>query len=78
MRLIILVMIFITILLSCQTSKEYISIPLSTPPRQYYIPEIESEKDLLKAYQYTTIHIAKWQKWFNLQVGSNYFNYSNK
>ena len=39
MRLIMSVMIFTIILISCQTTKEYIHVPLSTPPKIYNIPE---------------------------------------
>lgn len=78
MRLIMSVMIFTIILISCQTTKEYIIVPLSTPPKIYNIPEMDTDQDLIRAYQQTTIKIAEWQKWYNVQVGSNYYNYKNR
>ncbi|CCG56205.1 putative protein [Brachyspira pilosicoli WesB] len=78
MRLIMLVMIFTITLISCQTTKKYINVPLTQPPSIYNIPKIDTDKDLIKAYQNATIKIAQWQSWFNVQVNSNYYNYNRR
>ena len=41
------------------------------------IKNIKTKKDLLKNYKNATIKISHWQNWYNIQVGSNYFSYSN-
>lgn len=73
----LLILILVTYLISCNTVK-YVTIPLTKPPA-FYTPNtnITTQKDLIKEYQRTLIHIKKWQYWYDIQVNTNYF-YSNK
>ena len=50
---------------------------LTPPPSIYIIENIKTKKDLLKNYKDAVIKISHWQNWYNIQVGSNYFYYSN-
>lgn len=50
---------------------------LPPPPSIYIIRDVKTKKDLLKSYKDATIKISHWQNWYNIQVGSNYFSYSN-
>mgnify|MGYP004574839391 CR=1 FL=1 len=75
-RLISYLTIFIIfILASCQTTIKYIKVPLSTPPEKYYIPQISDRRDLMKAYQESVMRISEWQLWYNINSGTNAFNY---
>lgn len=67
----------IILLISCQSQKEYITMPLTKPPTRYEIYKIENNQELLLEYRKATMKIARWQNWYNRQVGSNYFNYKN-
>lgn len=64
-------------IVSCQSQKEYITMPLTKPPARYEIYKIENNQELLLEYRKATMKIARWQNWYNRQVGSNYFNYKN-
>ncbi|WP_297285605.1 hypothetical protein [uncultured Brachyspira sp.] len=50
---------------------------LTPPPSIYIIRDVKTKKDLLKNYKDATMKISHWQNWYNIQVGSNYFSYSN-
>ena len=47
----------------------------------FFIVSCQSQKEyiqeLLLEYRKATMKIARWQNWYNRQVGSNYFNYKN-
>ena len=62
--------------LSCSSVKNNVC-DLTHPPSIYIIENIKTKKDLLKNYKDATIKISHWQNWYNIQVGSNYFYYSN-
>lgn len=74
---IIILFILVICFTSCTTTK-YITIPL-TPPPAFYTPNknIKTQKDFIKEYQNSLIHIKKWQYWYDIQINTNYF-YSNK
>ena len=67
----------IILLISCQSQKEYITMPLTKPPARYEIYTITNTQQALMEYRKATMKIARWQNWYNRQVGSNYFNYKN-
>lgn len=62
--------------LSCSSINKSVC-DLTPPPSIYIIKNIKTKKDLLKNYKNATIKISHWQNWYNIQVGSNYFSYSN-
>ena len=62
--------------LSCSSINKSVC-DLTPPPSIYIIKDINTKKDLLKNYKDATIKISHWQNWYNIQVGSNYFSYSN-
>ena len=56
---------------------EYIRIPMSTPPDIYYISDYNSMKGLELEHINSLQKILEWQLWYNLQVKSNYYQYSS-
>ncbi len=78
MRLITLAMIFMIITTACRTTKVYVTVPLTKPPEAYNIPEIQTDQDLIRAYQQATMKIARWQTWYNINVNTNHFNYNER
>lgn len=62
--------------LSCSSVSNNVC-DLIPPPSIYIIRDVKTKKDLLKSYKDATIKISHWQNWYNIQVGSNYFSYSN-
>lgn len=62
--------------LSCSSINKSVC-DLTPPPSIYIIRDVKTKKDLLKSYKDATIKISHWQNWYNIQVGSNYFSYSN-
>lgn len=72
-KLIFLILLLFT---SCTTT-QYRTIPLTQPP-EFYTPDrnIKNQRDFLKEYQNSLKHIKRWQYWYDVQVGSNYF-YTN-
>lgn len=75
-RIIIFIFTFI-LLISCAAKVKYITIPLTDPPTRYEPYIIENNKDALLEYQEAGKKIIRWQNWYNTQVGSNYYNYTN-
>lgn len=73
---IIIAIVFIFILIGCAETK-YITIPLTRPPARYEIYEITNNQQALLEYRKATMFIARWQNWYNSNVGSNYYNYKN-
>ena len=76
----ILLLLFIFLLFflaGCSTQVKYITTPMSRPPAMFIIDDIKSDKQLIKSYQKSVIKITEWQKWYNIQVGSNYFKFTN-
>lgn len=71
--LILVTTIIFVSLISCKTLSV---IPFSTPPAMYKINRIETTKDFVFEYQKSIIKISEWQAWFNIQVGSNYYNFN--
>lgn len=67
------VFIIAVLLTSCKTIQV---IPLSTPPVMYEPHQVDTVKDLSREYQESIIKIIEWQKWFNIQVSSNYYHSS--
>lgn len=68
--------ILILVLIGCAETK-YITVPLTKPPARYEINEITNNQQALLEYRKATMFIARWQNWYNSQVGSNYYNYKN-
>ena len=62
--------------LSCSSVNNNVC-DLTPPPSIYIIRDVKTKKDLLKNYKDATMKISHWQNWYNIQVGSNYFSYSN-
>lgn len=55
---------------------KYIKIPMSTPPEKYEIGEITNNQQFLLEYRKAIMFISRWQNWYDVQVGSNYYHYS--
>lgn len=73
------VLLFLFIFLAgCSTQVKYITIPMSEPPAIFIVEDIQTDKQLIKEYQKSIIKITEWQKWYNIQVGSNYFKFTNQ
>lgn len=66
----------ITILILLTSCKTLSVIPLSESPGRYEIKKIETAKDLVFEYQKAVIKISEWQKWYNIQVMTNYYNFN--
>ena len=76
----ILLLLFIFLLFflaGCSTQVKYITTPMSRPPAMFIVEDIQTDKQLIKQYQKSIIKITEWQKWYNIQVGSNYFKFTN-
>lgn len=73
-------LLFLTFLFiaGCSAQTRYITTPMSEPPTVFIIDDIKSDKQLIKSYQKSVIKITEWQKWYNIQVGSNYFKFTNQ
>lgn len=72
------VLLFLFIfLVGCSTQVKYITTPMSRPPAIFIVEDIQTDKQLIKEYQKSIIKITEWQKWYNIQVGSNYFKFTN-
>lgn len=72
------VLLFLFIfLVACAAQVKYITIPMSRPPTMFIVEDIQTDKQLIKGYQKSIIKITEWQKWYNIQVGSNYFKFTN-
>lgn len=63
-------------LMSCASPKVvYRDKKLTTPPDRYIIGTITNNKQALFEYGNALFTVARWQNWYNLNVGSNYYNY---
>lgn len=72
------VLLFLFIfLVGCAAQVKYITIPMSRPPAMFIVEDIQTDKQLIQGYQKSIIKITEWQKWYNIQVGSNYFKFTN-
>lgn len=72
----VLLLLFI-FLVGCAAQVKYITTPMSRPPAMFTLEDIQTDKQLIKEYQKSIIKITEWQKWYNIQVGSNYFKFTN-
>lgn len=72
----VLLLLFI-FLVGCAAQVKYITIPMNRPPAMFIVEYIQTDKQLIKQYQKSIIKITEWQKWYNIQVGSNYFKFTN-
>ena len=70
-------LLFLIFLAGCSTQVKYITIPMSTPPAMFIVEDIQTDKQLIQGYQKSIIKITELQKWYNIQVGSNYFKFTN-
>lgn len=70
-------LLFLVFLAGCSTQIKYITIPMSEPPAIFIVEDIQTDKQLIQGYQKSIIKITEWQKWYNIQVGSNYFKFTN-
>ena len=50
---------------------------MSTPPEKYFILDYNSKNTFELEHINALKKIAEWQGWYNIQVKSNYFNYSS-
>lgn len=73
---ILAVLLLFTTLTACSTTK-YVTIPLTTPPTRYEPYRIQNNQEALLEYRKASMTIVRWQNWYNSQVGSNYYHYSN-
>ncbi len=73
----VLLLLFI-FLAGCSTQVKYITTPMSRPPAIFIVEDIQTDKQLIQGYQKSIIKITEWQKWYNIQVGSNYFKFTNQ
>lgn len=74
----ILLIIFLFIFLVSCTTVKYAGVPLSAPPSFYYpYTNIQTKKDFFKEYQRSLIKIKEWQKWYDIQISTNYFYTNN-
>lgn len=62
---------------SSTVTTKYIRISMSTPPDIYYISDYNSIKGLELEHINSLQKILEWQLWYNVQVGSNYYQYSS-
>lgn len=69
--------LFILITIGCKSQVEYIRVPMSTPPAKYFILDYNSKNTFEIEHINALKKIAEWQSWYNIQVKSNYFNYSS-
>lgn len=72
-----LLFIIIILFLSCKTETKYIVKPLTTPPNKYYISDYKTKKELYYEYQNALMTIKEWQGWYNINAGSNFYNYKD-
>lgn len=70
------IFLFLCVLISCKTQKEYIRVPMSTPPAKYFILDYNSQNTFELEHINALQKILEWQVWYNAQVNSNYYNYS--
>lgn len=73
----LLKLLLLLIFISCQSQVKYIRVPLSTPPKKYFILDYNSKNTLELEHINSLKKILEWQSWYNIQVKSNYFNYSS-
>lgn len=73
----ILKLLLLFSLISCQSQVKYIRVPMSTPPKKYFILDYNSKNTLELEHIQSLKKILEWQSWYNIQVKSNYFNYSS-
>lgn len=78
-KLFLLLFSFLTLLIvgGCKTTVEYRTKPLSTPPLKYYISDYKTKKELYFEYQHALKTIKEWQLWYNVNTGSNFYNYKD-
>ena len=72
-----LLLVFILFFIGCAERTKYITIPLTKPPARYEPYAITNNQQALLEYRKATMRLARWQNWYNRQVGSNYYNYKN-
>lgn len=75
MKIIKLLLLFS--LISCQSQVKYIRVPMSSPPEKYFILDYNSKNSFELEHINSLKKILEWQSWYNIQVKSNYFNYSS-
>ena len=71
-----IIILSILLLISCQTQKEYVRVPMSTPPQKYFMLDYNSQNTFELEHINALKKILEWQVWYNAQVNSNYYNYS--
>lgn len=71
MRKTLLTLCLTIFIVSCAGTK-YITIT-STPPAEFEIHEIKTNRDLISEYRKSVMKVAEWQKWYNVEIGSNYY-----
>lgn len=70
----IYIILLIIVIGGCRAQTKYITVKMSSPPK-IYIPNnnITTDKQLLEEYLNQLIKITEWQKWYNIQIKSNYY-----
>ena len=77
MKRLLIFLFFILLVIGCQSQVEYVRVPMSTPPEKYFILDYNSKNTFELEHINALKKIAEWQAWYNIQVKSNYFNYSS-
>lgn len=72
----VLIIIFILLLISCKSQTKYVKVPMSTPPSKYFILDYDSQNTFELEHINALQKILEWQSWYNVQVKSNYYNYT--
>ena len=77
MKLLAIIIFVFIYLLGCAPKVKYVVKPLTKPPERYEIGIITNTQQELLEYTKAVFTIARWQNWYNSQVGTNYYHYYN-
>lgn len=77
-RLIKLFVILSFLIVACATKEKIVvkTKPLTTPPEEYKINQMNSSQDLIYEYRRAIIKISEWQTWYDINAETNHFRYS--
>jgi len=65
----LLLLLLLIINIGCATPQV-----ISTSPDAFHPQRVTTDKELIIEWQQSLIKIKEWQVWYDIQVGSNYFN----
>lgn len=77
MKLLAIIIFVFIYLLGCAPKVKYVVKPLTKPPERYEPGIITNTQQELLEYTKAIFTIARWQNWYNSQVGTNYYHYYN-